>query len=887
MSWRRFLRRDWWDREREREIDSYLETETAENIALGMTPSDAAAAARRKFGNPLLVREEIYRMNSIGWLDSTWQDVRYGARSLRLNPGFAIVAILSLALGIGANTAIFQLLDAVRLRSLPVARPEELAEVRIVGGNKGMGVSDGKYSQLTMPAWQALKVRQQAFSGVFAWAQEDLRIGYGSDTRPANGLLVSGDFFNVLGVQPWRGRLLSSDDEAGACPAGAGRAVVSYGYWQSMMGGREPGPDSKIQIYGDLYEVIGVTPPGFFGLAVGENFDVALPFCRPKAFRRDLFTVVVMGRLRPGWNLKRASAHLDAISPGIFADTTPTGYSAKWTSTFEKFRLGAYPGASGVSWLRRSYDSSLWLLLAITGMVLLIACANLANLMLARASVREREIAVRLALGASRGRLTRQLLSESALLAAAGATLGVGLSGILSRVLIWSLSTGNDTVHLPIETDWRVLVFAATVAALTCVVFGVMPALRATRTEPMAAMSGGRASTAGRERFSLQRLLVVTQIAISLVLLVGAFLFVRSFRNLTTFDPGMREAGIAVAFMGYQQSQVPPERFTEFKRELVDEVRATPGILDAASTTTVPLLGGSWTHTIHIEGKEGDSKFTWVSPGYFETMGIPRLSGRGFDLNDTAASARVAIVNQTFVRRYLGGANPLGRTMRTLAEPNYPSTVYEIVGVIPDTRYGDLRDETPPMTFAPDSQLPDQRPWTAIVIHSEVPAATTAAAVKHRIAEKHPEIMMDVIDFQARIRDGLLRERLMAMLSGFFGALAAVLAMVGLYGVISYIVARRRKEIGIRVALGAHRGQVVGMIMREAGLLLAVGVAVGTVLSLAAGRGAASLLFGLKPYDPVALCGAGALLAAIAALAAFLPSRRAAKLDPMSALRCE
>ena len=332
---------------------------------------------------------------------------------------------------------------------------------------------------------------------------------------------------------------------------------------------------------------------------------------------------------------------------------------------------------------------------------------------------------------------------------------------------------------------------------------------------------------------------------------------------------------------------MPPDRYESFQRELLDEIRSAPGILDAATTTNVPLLGSSWGHGIHIGGMEGSSMFTWVSPGYFQTMGIPLLTGRGFSSDDTRTSQRVAIVNQTFVRKFLNGANPIGTTMRSNPEPNYPSTVYEIVGVIADTQYNDLRGKTPPMTFAPSSQFPAQGPWAAILIHSNLPQATAMATVRRRIAADHPEIVMEFGNFQQRIRDGLPRERLMAMLSGFFGLLAALLAMVGLYGVISYIVARRRNEIGIRIALGAHRRQVIVMIMRDAGYLVILGVVAGTGLSLLAGRAASSLLFGLKPYDPLTLGAAAALLAAIAAVASFVPARRASKLDPMAALRYE
>jgi len=694
MSWRRFIKRRWWDEERAREIAAYLETETADNIARGMPPSEAAAAARRKFGNPGLVREEIYLMNTIGWLESTWQDLRYGLRTLRLSPGFAAVAIVSLALGIGANTAIFQLLDAVRLRSLPVQNPQELAEVKIVGGNHGMGLNQ-TYGELTRPIWQLIHDKQQAFSGMFAWSVNQRYVGQGSEMRSFRGLWVSGDFFRVLAVRPWRGRLLMPED-TGPCPVT--HAVVSYAYWQSHLAGREPGPSVKLVVNNDLVEIVGVTPPEFFGMSVGDNFDIALPFCQPKEeLRRDIFEVSVMGRLRPGWTLPRASAEMQTLSPGIFEASIPPGRDPRTIEMYKHFRLAAVPAAQGVSWLRETYDSSLWLLLGITGLVLLMACANLANLLLARASTRERELAVRLALGASGSRLIRQLLAESALLAAAGTALGIALADSLSGVLVWAISTEGSSVNLNTAMDWRVLLFAAGVAILTCVAFGVLPALRAAQAQPASAMkAGGRGMTAGRERFSLQRLMVVTQISVSLVLRVAALLFVRSFRNLMTFDPGMRESGIVTGFLGFWQSNLPPGRWVEFKRELLDEVRATPGVLDAATTTNAPLLGPSWEHGVRVESVEGDSKFTWVSPGYFDTMGIPVVRGRGFNQNDTAASTRVAVVNRTFVRRFLGGADPIGHTLRTIQEPNYPSTVYEIVGVIPDTQYNATRNEITP-----------------------------------------------------------------------------------------------------------------------------------------------------------------------------------------------
>ena len=440
-------------------------------------------------------------------LESFFADIRFALRTLRKSPGFTATAFLTLALGIGANTAIFMLLDAIRLRSLPVQDPQELAEVRITDpGHQGMGLNQ-QYGELTRPLWQEIRDHQQSFSGVFAWSVNLRYVGRGSEMRHFHELRVSGDFFRVLGVRPFRGRLLMPEDE-GACPMT--RAVVSYPYWQSELGGRELSPPIKLVVDNELVEIVGVTPPGFFGMVVGEGFDIAVPFCQGKdELRRDIFEVSVMGRLKPGATTHSASAEMDALSPGVFEATIPPGRDTHWTETYKHFRLAAYPASTGVSSLR-DYDRSLFLLLGIAGLVLLIACTNLANLMLARASVRQREMALRLALGASRGRLIRQLFTESFLLAATGAVLGVALAQSLSRLLVWSFSTEGAGVTLQMVTDWRVLLFAAGIAAFTCVIFGIAPALRATRTEPISAMkAGGRGTTGGRERFSLQRLLVV------------------------------------------------------------------------------------------------------------------------------------------------------------------------------------------------------------------------------------------------------------------------------------------------------------------------------------------------------------------------------------------
>jgi predicted permease len=812
------------------------------------------------------------------------KDVRFALRQLRKSPGFTVITILILALGIGANTGIFNLLNAVLLRNLPVSDPQQLAEVKIVGGNHGMGLNQ-EYGELTRPIWQEIRGKQKAFSDVFAWSVNERYTGQGSDMRHFKGLWVSGNFFQVLGVHPWRGRLLMAADES-ACPNT--RAVASYSYWQRELGGRDIKAGITLVANNDLVEIVGVAPPQFFGMVVGQNFDLALPFCQPKeGLRRDVFDLSVIGRLKPGWAIQRASAELGASSAGIFEATVPSGRDSWTTETYKRFHLAAYPASTGVSALRE-YDRSLQLLLAITGLVLLIACANLATLMLSRARARASDIAVRLALGATRVRLLRQLLAESVLLATIGEVLGIALAQFLARLLVVALSTENAPVDLQIVTDWRVLLVAGTVAASTCVIFGLLPAVRATKAEPLSAMkAGGRRLTSGRETFAWQQALVVAQISISLMLLVGALLFVRSFRNLLTFDPGMRQNGITVAFLGFWQSDLPRERWLDFNRELLDEIRSIPGVLNAASTTKVPLWPGSWEHGVHVGAVEGNSRFTWVSSEYFSTMGIPIIRGRGFNPGDSASSPRVAVVNQTFARHYLGGANPIGRILRTSPEPDYPATVYEIVGVVPDTRYNDLRSETPPMTFAPASQFPAQGPWGHVMIRSNLAPLALTRAIKHALAEKHPNVIVECADFQQQIRDGLVQERLMAMLSGFFGSLAVLLAVIGLYGVMSYMVLIRSNEIGIRIALGASRRSVMSTILGQTSRMLAVGVAIGLILALVAIRSSSSLLFGLQPNDPLTFAAASVLLVVVALIASFLPAQKACRVDPMVALRYE
>jgi predicted permease len=882
------------DRDIDAEFREHLQMRINANIAKGMSPEQAARDARLRFGNPTVMKEHVDAEDAALGLDSFLRDIHYALRGFAKSPAFTAVAILTLALGIGANTAVFQLLDAVRLRSLPIQSPQELAEIRIVGTNNGFGVNGSPYANFTVPMWQELRRHHDPFSGVFAWQTSGMLLGKLSDSTRIHGLEVSGEFFNVLGITPWQGRLIEPQDETSCEITDEGsrevtKVVASYAFWKSHMAAQPITPDITLVVDGHTAQVLGVTPPGFFGLSVGDNFDLAYPSCIPPHPRRELFILSVMGRLKPGWTLDRASAWLSSISPGLFQSTAPDGYSAQAVKEYTSFRLAAYPGSSGVSMLREQYDKSLQLLLAITALVLLIACANLANLMLARASGRQREIAIRMALGATRRRLLTQMLAESSLLALIGAALGVALAQPLSRLLVASLSTSDYSIHLSIVTDWRVLLFAATAAALTCIVFGTLPALRGSNADPITSLKAGERGIAGsRERFSVQRLMVITQIAVSMVLLVGALLFVRSYRNLMTLNPGIRESGINIGYFGFDMMHIKPENLAALKRQLVDLIRGVPGVQNAAATTNTPLTGGTWSHGIHIGSREGSSRFTYVSPSYFSTMDIPLVSGRRFTVSDTADSPLVLIVNQSFIRTYLNGENPIGQLVHVLPEPQYPARTYQIAGTIADTKYADLRIDVEPQAFVPIDQFPvtAQGPWVAIMIASSSNAAVIND-VRRAIASRYPDMIMQFENFQQDIRDGLVGDRMMAMLSGFFGLLAIILVAVGLYGVLSYFITRRRNEIGIRIALGARRWQVITLVLRDTALMLVIGLFAGTALALLATRAAGSMLFGLKPYDAATMIFAVALLTAIAVLASLLPARKASRLDPVVALRAE
>ena len=837
-------------------------------------------------------------MDRTAWFGNLLQDLRYGARQLRLNPGFTAVAVLSLALGVGANTAIFQLLDAVRIRTLPVANPQELAYIDFAKGSLHSGNFSTRSARLTYAQWEQIRNHAEPFTGTMVWSASRFNLAAGGEARYAEGLYVSADFFRVLGVRPILGREFTAEDDQPGCSSPG--AVVSYAFWQRELGGDPSAPGRNITLDSHPFRIIGVTPASFFGVEVGQRYDVAIPLCADALgsedgkgrapVRRDWW-LSAMGRLKPGWTTQRATTYLKTVSPAITEASLPPTYRPDDAKKYLANKLEATTGASGVSGLRREYESPLWLLLATTGLVLLIACANLANLLLARASVRERELALRQAIGASRGRLIAQLLSESLLLAMLGALLGALLAQALSRGLVAFLSTPNSPLFVGLGIDVRVLGFTAAIAAATCLLFGLLPAIRATGIAPSAAMrAGGRSLTAGRERFSLRRVLVTGQVALSLVLLVGALLFVRSLQKLLSVDPGFRPEGIVAVDLDLRQPHYAKEHPPVVYRSLLDRLAAQPGVRAAAQVMMTPVSGSGWNDVVRAEGSteaKKQSYFNRVGPGYFRTMGTALIAGREFDDRDTLTSPKVAVVNETFVKLFFGGGTPLGRVFRVEGPAGKPDPMYQIAGIVRNTKYYELREDFLPIAFVPSAQDDSPDAGATYVLRTAAPLGDLFRSVRATIGEVHPGIVIEFHVMTSQLQESLMRDRLMATLAGAFGFLAAVLATLGLYGVIAYMVARRRNEIGVRMALGADRGRVVRLVLREAALLLAVGLAIGTGLALWAGRAASAMLFGLKANDAATIAAAIALLAVVALIASYAPARRASRVEPMQALREE
>jgi putative ABC transport system permease protein len=885
-------------------LDSELEFHLAETVdrfvAEGMPEEEARRQARLRLGNYNIQKERTRDMDVAGWLEAACADFAYGLRQLKLNPGFTSVAVLSLALGIGANTAIFQLLDAIQLRGLPVKDPWQLATIERAKDFYTAGWYSSREEAFTYAQMDALRHHTQAFSDMLTFWPTRFNLSTGGQSRYAEGLLVSSNFLDVLGVTPVAGRGFSSEEDRVACSSGT--AVLSYAFWQREFGGDLNAIGKNISLDGHRFPIGGIMPRSFFGVEPGQGFDVALPLCADNVFAKDgkghafdrmAYWLTPIARLKPGWSVERASAHVRDLSPTIFRETLPDEYRPEEAKSYlkNKFKVGS--ASAGISALRRGYENPLWILMVITGSVLLIACANLANLLLARASAREREIAVRQAVGASRGRLIQQLLSESLLLAVTGAALGLCLAQAMSRILVTFLNTANNRVAVPLGVDWHDFGFLAGLAAVTCILFGLAPAMRASGGSPVAAMHGARTSTATRERNGLRRVLVVSQVALSLVLLVAALLFSRSLQKLLATNLGFDSRNVLLASVTARGPALEKqERRKVLFRELETRVDSLGSVASAAPVLFTPFSGFGWNGNVHGDsdfGRTGGKEawFNRVGPRYFATMGTPMLAGRDFNSHDDLSAPPVALVNQAFAKRFFAGRNPVGRSFRVEEGASKADTVYEIVGLVGDTKYSAFAEEERSIAFLPVDQDKEPGDDRNYVIRGRGSLASVQSAIQHEVSELNSNLLVDFRVLDVQIHESVLRERLMANLSVAFGILAACLSTLGLYGVMSYMVARRRNEIGVRIALGATRSSVYRLIAKDAATMVAAGLSLGVTASLFLSRYAESLLFELKARDPLTLILAGALLAITAAIATLLPARRAAQVELITALREE
>ena len=874
-------------RDIDREMTFHLAERVDELVAGGMGEAEARREARRRFGNPLVQRERTRDVDVLVWLESVLADLRFAARGLRRNPAFALVAILSLGLGIGANTAIFSLINAVVLRSLPVRHPEELVQIRL----------DENGDTFTNPLWEAFRDRQRSFSGVLAASEHRFNLAERGEARRVSGDWVSGDFFNVLGVSPAVGRLLGPADDVRGCPA---VAALSYGLWQREFGGAPDVVGRSIALDRHRFEIVGVTPPGFFGVRVGGSTQVYVPLCseaivhgeRSYLDHRSAWFLDVLGRPATGLTLAQVGAQLAALSPSVFEATVPPAWGAGDQAEYRATVLHARAAPTGLSELRGKYQGALFALLAVVGVVLLIACGNVANLLLARAAGRQHEMAIRRAIGSEGSRLVRQLITESLLLALLGAGVGLLLARWMSRLLVAFVAAGSSGVWLDLTLDGRVLGFTLAVSIVTGLLFGLEPARRSTRVAPVVAMrAGGRGAVGGGGRFAVGKALVIGQLALSLAVVMGAGLLLRTMNRLLTLDPGFERDGVLLVAADLSQAGFSEDRLRTADRELLERLRGLPGVGAAGASLVTPIGPTSWNDFVAAEGftpaKKDDSLvwFNGVSDGYFATLETRLLAGRDFDDRDVAGSARVAVIDEAMARKFFGEPYPLGKSFHT-DQNSGPGPELEVVGVVEDSKYGKLDEKTRPLAYVPWSQSEWFDPVMNFALRTDAPAALIPS-VKREVAALEPSISLEVTTLSDQVAASLARPRLLAALSGFFGAVALLLSMIGLYGTLSYAVASRRGEIGVRLALGAAPARVLGMVLGEVGRMVVAGLLLGAAAALAATRLLSAFLFGVTPTDPRTLAESVAVLAAVAFLAGALPAWRAARLDPMTTLREE
>jgi predicted permease len=890
---------------RRRKLESDLDTElrghidalTEEHVRRGMTPDDARHAARREFGGMEQTKESYRELRGLPFFETLSQDLRYASRMLVRSPGFTAVTVLTLALGIGANTGLFSLVNAVLLGNLPVRNPQELVVVKYTDSRSQQAEEDFSY-----PMYQALRDKNTVFASVLTRSGVNFNASYGGQSERAVGELISGSYFETLGVQPFLGRLIGPEDDRtpGAHPV----AVLSYGYWQRRFGSDPSIVGKNITLNDNPIRIIGITPAGFYGTEMARNPDIRVPMMMATVFRpvpanrlqnpRHRW-MTVLARLKPDMTVPQAQASLDILYHQVLEAELRelgAGVNAHDRDRALASRIQLEAGNQGFAHLRVEMERPLLLMFSVTGIVLLVACANLANLLLARNAKRKQEISVRLAIGAGRGRLIRQWLTESLLLSVLGGCAGIVIAYWAKTALVGFLPA-EFAANIRAPMDLRVLSFGFLASLGTGLLFGLAPALQLSQTGLSIALRNDAPSIASGERlFSLRSALIFAQVALSLPLLIGAGLFLHSLRNLRGVNTGFVKGNVFLANLNPAMNGYPQERIKALYDDLLARVRTMPGVR-AASLTTASVISGGWDQEgVKVEGYQPgpdenmSPNAAVISPGYFATMGIPLVAGRDFTEQDTASRPKVVIINETMAHYFFGKKDPLGKKISTEEDPKAPFD-REIIGIVKDAKYVRLSEAPRRHFYAPMAQEPRLFDMTLQVRTADDPEkiGDLVRAQVHNLDANLPLYATTTLEIQ--IDDSLTQERLLTWLSSLFGLLATLLASIGLSGVVAFSVARRTREIGIRMALGAQPSDILRSVVSHMVVLVATGMAVGLAAAFALSRLLGSMLFEVRPADPLAFAGACVLLGGVAAFAAYLPAQRATRVDPVNALRYE